>query len=67
MKNLRLSTKMITIHGVEDHLFEQIEKFNVIGCFIEDAIEQAHQFRTLDEKRTGKMRDRKIFRTSINK
>ena len=28
--NLRLSMKMIKIHGVEDHLFEQIKKYNGI-------------------------------------
>ena len=57
-RNLRLSMKMIKIHGIEDHLFDQIKKFNGIGCFIEDFIEQAHQFESLDEKRTGKLRDR---------
>ena len=66
-RNLRLSMKMIKIYGVEDHLFEQIEKFNKIGCFIEDFIERMHQFGMLDEKRTGKIRDRKSFRTSFNK
>ena len=58
---------MTKIHGVEDHLFEQIKTFNVIGCFVEDFIEQAHQFGMLDEKGTGKMRDRKSFCTSFNK
>ena len=33
-RNLRLLMKMIKIHGVEDHLFDQIKKFNGIGCFI---------------------------------
>ena len=42
--NLRLSMKMIKIHGVEDYFFDQIKKINGIGCFIEDFIEQAHQF-----------------------
>ena len=49
---------MIKIHGVEDHLFDQIKKYNGIGCFIEDFIEQAHQFGVLDERRTGKLRNR---------
>ena len=48
---------MIKIHGVEDHLFDQIKKINGKGCFVEDFIEQAHQFGALDEKRTGKLRD----------
>ena len=43
-KNLRLSIIMIKIHGIEDHLFNQIKKINDIGCFIEDFIEQTHQF-----------------------
>ena len=30
--------------------FEQIEKFNGIGCFVKDFIEQAHQFGMLDIK-----------------
>ena len=51
--------KIRKIHGVEDYLFEQIQKFNGIGCFIKDFIVQAHQFGMLDEKRTGKTRDRK--------
>ena len=46
--------KMTKLHRVEDQLFQQIEKFNGIGCIIEDFIEQAHQFGMLDEKRTGK-------------
>ena len=31
-RNIRLSMKMIKIHGVEDHLFDQIKKINGIGC-----------------------------------
>ena len=57
-KNLRLSTKMVKIHGIEDPLLDQIKKYNGIGCFIEDFIEQEHQFDMLDEKRTANMRDR---------
>ena len=44
--------KMIKKHGVEDNLFEQIEKFNGIGRFIEEFIKQAHQFGMLDEKKS---------------
>ena len=50
-RNLRLSMKMIKIHGDEDHLFDPIKKFNGICCFIEDFIEQAHQFGALDGKK----------------
>ena len=51
--------KVIKIHGVENHLLNKIKKFNGIGSFVEDFIEQAYQFGTLNEKRTSKMRDRK--------
>ena len=49
-RNLRLSMKMIKIHGIVNHLFDQIKKFNGICRFIEDFIEQAHQVGALDEK-----------------
>ena len=57
-RNMTMSMQMIKIHGVEDHLFDQIKHYNGIGCFIEDFIEQEHQFGNLDESRTGKLRDR---------
>ena len=50
LKNLRLTTKMVNIHGIEDHLLDQIKKYNGIGCFVENFIEQAHQFVMLYEK-----------------
>ena len=56
-KNLRISMQMIKIHGVDNHLFDQIKHFNGIGCFIEDFIEQVHQFKNVDESKTGKLRD----------
>ena len=49
-RNLRLSTKMVKNHEIEDHSLDPIKKYNGIGCFIEDFIEQAHQFGMLDEK-----------------
>ena len=57
-RNIRMSMQMIKIHGVEDRLFDQIKHYNGIGCFVEDLIEQAHQFVNLNESRTGKLRDR---------
>ena len=57
-RNLRLSTKMVNIHGIEDHLLDQIKTYNGIRCFIEDFIEQTHQFGMIDEKRTTNMRYR---------
>ena len=57
-RDLLLSTDMLKIYGIEDHLVPQMKQFNGIGCFIEDFIEQAHQFGMLDESRTSNMRDR---------
>ena len=57
-RDLRLSTKMPKIHGLEDHLIPMMEKWNGIGDFLEDFIEQAHQFGMKEEKRTANMRDR---------
>ena len=57
-RDLLLSTDMLKIHGIEDHLVPQMKQFNGIGCFIEDFMEQAHQFGMLDESRTSNMRDR---------
>ena len=41
---------MPKIHGIEDHLLDQIIKYNGIGCFIEDFIEQAHQYECLKKE-----------------
>ena len=46
---------------------DQIIKYNGIGCFIEDFIEQAHQFGMLDEKVISNMRDRKKHHLVIQK
>jgi hypothetical protein len=35
---------MPKIHGLEDHLIPMMERWNGIGDFLEDFIEQAHQF-----------------------
>ncbi len=58
MSDLRLSMKMPKIHGLEDHLAAMMERWNGIGDFLEDFIEQAHQFGMKEEKRTANMRDR---------
>ena len=55
---MNLLTDMLKIHGIEDHLVDQIQRYNGIGCFIKDFIEQAHQFGMKDEKRTANTRDR---------
>ena len=57
-ENLRMTMQMIKIHGVEDYLFDKINHYNGIGYFIENFIEQAHQFVNLDESKTSKLRDR---------
>jgi len=57
-RNLRFSSKMPKIHGIEDHLLDQIIKYSGIGCFIEDFIEQAHQYGMLEERKSANMRDR---------
>ena len=36
------------------------KKYNGIGCFIEDFIEQEHQFGMIDKKITTNMRDREM-------
>ena len=43
------------------------KKYNGIGCFIEDFIEQVHQFGMLDEKLTANTRDRTIASFSHSK
>ena len=49
---------MIKIHGIEDYLLNKIIKYHGIGCFIEDCIEQTHQFVIIDERRIYNMRNR---------
>ena len=62
--NLRLSAKTVIIHGIEDHLLDQIKKDNKIECFIEDFIEQSYQYGMIDEKITANIGDR--VKKSIN-
>ena len=57
-RNLRFSSKIPKIHGIEDHLLDQIIKYGGIGCFIEDFIEQAHQYGMLEERKSTNMTDR---------
>ena len=62
-RNLRLSTKMVKINGIEDYLLNHIKKYNGIGCYIEEFIEQDHQFGIIDEIKTANTRD--IIKSSI--
>jgi hypothetical protein len=57
-RDLGLSMKMSKIHALEDHLIATMEQWNEIGDFLEDFIEQAHQFGMKEEKRTANMIDR---------
>jgi hypothetical protein len=57
-RDLRPSTRMPKIHGLEDYLITMMEQWNGIGDFLEDFIEQAHWFGTREAKRTANMRDR---------
>ena len=41
---LHLSIKMIKIHRIDDHVLNQIIKYNGIEYCIEDFIESGHQF-----------------------
>jgi hypothetical protein len=41
-RDLRPSTRMPKIHGLEDYLITMMEQWNGIGDFLEDFIEQAH-------------------------
>ena len=47
-RNLRLSTNIVKIHGIEDHLLDPFNKCNGIEYFTEDFIEQANYFGIID-------------------
>ena len=58
---------MVNFNGIEDNLSDQVKKYNENGYFIEEFIEQSHQFGIIDEKRTANMRDRKKHHLIIPK
>jgi hypothetical protein len=58
---LRLSTKGPKIHGVEDHLRDQMNEVGGIGDFLEDFVEQGHQTGVKDEIRTKGLNRMKAF------
>ena len=64
LENVTIIEKIVRIHSIEDYLLNQIMKYNWIGCFIEDFIEQVYQFGMIDERWTANMRDR--VKASIN-
>jgi hypothetical protein len=63
---LRLSTKGPKIHGVEDHLRQQINEIGGIGDFLEDFVEQGHQSGVKDEIRTKGLNRIKAFEAHSN-
>ena len=58
---LRLSMRGPKIHGVEDHLRDQMIHYNGIGDFFEDFVEQGHQTGVRDETRTRGLTRMKAF------
>jgi hypothetical protein len=58
---LRLSTKGPKIHGVEDHLRQQMNDLGGIGDFLEDFVEQGCQTRVKDKIRTKGLNRLKAF------
>jgi hypothetical protein len=60
---LRMSMQGPKIHGMEDHLLEQMIRFNGIGDFTEDFVEQAHQYGVKEELRTRSLNRGKAFKS----
>ena len=58
---LRMSMQGPKIHGMEDHLVEHMIRYNEIGDFTEDFVEQAHQYGVKEELRTRSLNRRKAF------
>ena len=58
---LRLSMKGPKIHGMEDHLLDQMIEYEGIGKFCEDFVEQAHQYGVKEEIRTRGLDRNKAF------
>jgi hypothetical protein len=63
---LRLSMKGPKIHGLEDHLLEHMIRWNRIGDFLEDFVEQAHQYEVKEENRTRRLSRLQAFRSHLN-
>ena len=62
-RSLRLSMSGPKIHGMEDHLVEQMQRYNGIGDFCEDFIEQAHQYGVQEELRTRNLIRNKAYKS----
>jgi hypothetical protein len=62
---LRLLMRGPKVHGLEDHLVDQMVRYNGIGDFCEDFVEQAHQIGVRDELRTSNLTRSKAFRSHL--
>ena len=60
-RNLRFSMRGTKIHGLEDHVVQQMELYNGIGDFLEDFVEQSHQDGIRDELRTRNLERSKAY------
>ena len=60
-RNLQLSMRGPKIHGMEDHLVEQMVHYDGIGDFTEDFVEQSHQHEVRDELRTIGLKRSRAF------
>ena len=65
-RGLRLSMLGPKIHGLEDHLLDQVKRYKGIGDFAEDFVEQSHQFGVKDELRTRSMSRNKAFMSHVS-
>jgi hypothetical protein len=63
---LRLSMKGPKIHRLEDHLMKHMIRWNGIGDFLEDFVEQAHQYGVKEENRTRGLIRSRAFRSHLN-
>ena len=68
-RDMNMSMQGIKIHGLEDHVVEQIDKWKAVGYanFGEDFIEQGHQFGMKEERRTKGLTSRRLAAESHSK
>ena len=60
---LRFSSRGPKIHGIEDHLLDSMQMYKGVGDFVEDFIEQSHQFGVKQEMRTRNLSRNKAFKS----
>jgi hypothetical protein len=59
-RDLGFSIGLPKVHGIEDHLLNQMVLYKGIGCFTEDFVEKAHQDGNRDETRSSNTKDRQV-------